>query len=185
MLESLLVAAAEEGETTNPLIPANYDILWSLIVFGFIVGAFLYFIMPKLQKVLDERAELIEGGIKNAENAQVEAAKALEEYTAQLTEARAEAARIREDARAQATQIVRDAHEDAGKQAERTVETATKQIEAERQQAIVSLHTEVGALATELAGRIVGESLADDARQQRVVDAFLDDLEKNVEASQK
>ena len=57
---------------------------------------------------------------------------------------------------------------------------AQKALEAERQQTIVALRSEVGALATELASRIVGESLADDARQQRVIDAFLADLEGTV-----
>ena len=175
-----IVVAAGEGEAGNPLIPANYDVLWSLVVFGFVVGAFLIFILPALNKVLDERAEKIEGGIKKAETAQEEAAKALEEYTAQLTEARAEAARIREDARAEASQIQADAREKATREAERIAETATKQIEAERQQAIVSLRTDVGHLATELAERIVGEALADDARQQRVIDGFLDSLEETV-----
>ena len=55
--------------------------------------------------------------------------------------------------------------------------TRTAQIEAERQQAVTSLRAEVGALATSLAGRIVGESLDDEARQRRVVERFLADLE--------
>ena len=63
----------------------------------------------------------------------------------------------------------------------RIAETAVKQIEAERQQALVALRTDVGALATELASRIVGESLADDARQTRVIDTFMDELEKTME----
>jgi len=41
----------------------------------------------------------------------------------------------------------------------------------------VSLRSEVGTLATTLAGRIVGESLNDDQRAARVVDRFLADLE--------
>ena len=40
-----------------------------------------------------------------------------------------------------------------------------------------SLRAEVGTLATELASRIVGEALADSARQSRVIDRFLDELE--------
>lgn len=183
-LNLIVVAAEETGEETsyNPLIPANYDILWSTIIFLIIVGVFMWKILPKLQKVLDERAEKIEGGIRKAEEAQSEAAAALEEYTAQLTEARAEAARIREDARSEAGQIVAETRESAAGDAKRLVETAQKQIDAERQQAIVSLRTEVGALASELASRIVGESLKDDARQQRIIDTFLDDLEAQVSA---
>jgi F-type H+-transporting ATPase subunit b len=59
----------------------------------------------------------------------------------------------------------------------RITEAAQSQIEADRQQALTSLRTEVGALATELASRIVGESLEDHARQSRMVDRFLDELE--------
>jgi F-type H+-transporting ATPase subunit b len=42
---------------------------------------------------------------------------------------------------------------------------------------VASLRSEVGTLATALAGRIVGESLDDEARQRRVVDRFLAELE--------
>ncbi|MFW7413587.1 F0F1 ATP synthase subunit B [Demequina sp. SO4-18] len=182
---SVIVVAAGESEYPNPLIPAAYDILWSSVVFLIVVGVFMKVLLPKLQKVLDERAETIEGGILKAEKAQAEAAAALEEYTAQLTEARAEAARIREDARAEAGQIVAETREHAAEDAQRLVQTAHKQIDAERQQAIVSLRGEVGSLASELASRIVGESLADDARQQRIIDSFLDDLEAQVSDSSK
>ena len=54
---------------------------------------------------------------------------------------------------------------------------AHTQISAERQHAVATLRAEVGALATALAGRIVGESLEDDERSGRVVDRFLADLE--------
>jgi F-type H+-transporting ATPase subunit b len=181
-LTGIVLAAEEGGEKHNPLLPELFEIFWSFVVLALIFGAFMWFVLPKLNKVLDERASKIEGGIKQAEVAQAEAQAALEEYTAQLTAARAEAARIREDARAEGAQIVSEMRERASSEAQRIAETATKQIEAERQQAVVSLRGEVGALATELASRIVGESLADSARQQRVIDAFLDDFEASVKA---
>jgi F-type H+-transporting ATPase subunit b len=42
---------------------------------------------------------------------------------------------------------------------------------------MASLRAEIGSLATELASRIVGESLADTARQGRMIDRFLAELE--------
>ncbi|WP_066730227.1 F0F1 ATP synthase subunit B [Demequina salsinemoris] len=180
--QAIAILAAAEEETHNPLIPEPFEIFWSLIPLAVVFFVFFRYIMPKLGTVLDERAALIEGGISKAEKAQAEAAAALEEYTAQLTEARAEAARIREDARAEAQQILVETRDKASHEADRIVATANKQIEAERQQAIVSLRGDVGVLATELASKIVGESLADDARQQRVIDSFLDELEANVKA---
>jgi F-type H+-transporting ATPase subunit b len=68
--------------------------------------------------------------------------------------------------------------EQAQAEAARITSSAQQQITAERQQAVVQLRTDVGRLATDLASRIVGESLEDEARQRRVVDRFLDELEQ-------
>ena len=78
-LASLVLAAAEEEH--NPLFPAPFEIFWSLVALALIFGVFFKFVLPKLLGTLDERAELIEGGISKAAEAQAEAAAALEEYT--------------------------------------------------------------------------------------------------------
>ena len=72
---------------------------------------------------------------------------------------------------------VAEMREQAQAEARRITESAQAQIQAERQQALTALRAEVGTLATELASRIVGESLTDEARQSRMVDRFLDELE--------
>ncbi|MFD6178669.1 MULTISPECIES: F0F1 ATP synthase subunit B [unclassified Isoptericola] len=170
------VVAAEEGNQ-NILLPHTPDIVWSLIIVIIVGIVFYKYVLPKFQAVLDERTAKIEGGIAKAEKAQEEAAEALKEYHQQLAEARADAAKTREEARAEGTAIVAELRTKAHDEAARIVETAHRQIEAERQTAAVSLRTEVGELATELASKIVGESLQDSARQSRVVDRFLDELE--------
>jgi F-type H+-transporting ATPase subunit b len=180
-LPAALVAAVEEDhaeavEGIDLLIPAVYDIVWSLVVLAIIAFAFYRFVLPRFRAVLDERAETIQGGIAKAESAQAEAKAALERNHAELAVARAEAAHIREEARAEGAAIVAEHRERASAEAERILDTAHKQIEAERQQASVSLRAEVGTLATELASRIVGEALEDEVRQSRVVDRFLDEL---------
>jgi len=43
---------------------------------------------------------------------------------------------------------------------------------------VSTLQKEVGALALELASKVVGESLRDDARSRAVVDQFISDLER-------
>jgi len=169
-----VIVAAEEQ---HPLIPPAYDILWSAVIVVAAGFVFIKYVLPKLQAVLDERAALIEGGIAKADKAQADANAALEEYQRQLAEARAEAARIREDARTEAAAIVAEARGRAADESARSVAAAQRQIDAERHQAAVSLRTEVGTLATELAEKIVGESLADDKRVSRVVDRFLDEIE--------
>ena len=135
--------------------------------------------MPLFEKAFAERTEAIQGGMEKAERAQVEAERALAQYTAQLNEARGEAQKIREDARVQGAAIIEDLRTKAAQEAARITAAATASIEAERQQAITSLRNEVGALATELAGKIVGEALDDQVRQSRIVDRFITDLEKS------
>jgi F-type H+-transporting ATPase subunit b len=173
----VLAAAADEPQGIELFLPAGYDLLWSAVVLVIIAVAFYKFILPPMNKILDERASLIEGGIEKAEAAQKAADEALAQQQELLAEARAQAAQVREEARAEGTAIVKDLRAKASVEAERITETAHRQIEAERQSASVSLRTEVGALATELASKIVGESLEDSARQSRVVDRFLDELE--------
>ncbi|MBP2216146.1 F-type H+-transporting ATPase subunit b [Arthrobacter sp. CAN_C5] len=167
--------AAEEG--TSPLIPNLWELLVTLVGFAVLMFIVIKFVMPAFEKTFAERTAAIEGGIAKAEAAQAEANAALDEYKQQLVDARTEANRIREEARAEGAQILAELKEKAGAESARITEQAHVQIEAERQAAVVSLRAEVGTLATDLASRIVGESLSDDQRSARVVDRFLADLE--------
>jgi F-type H+-transporting ATPase subunit b len=180
----VVVAQEEEPSGLDLFLPADYDLLWSAVILAIIAFAFYRYILPRFQAVLDERTARIEGGIAKAAQAQEAADKALAEQHAVLAEARAEAARTREEARAEGGAIVAELRAKGNEEAQRIVHTAHRQIEAERQSAAVSLRAEVGTLATELASKIVGESLQDQARQSRVIDRFLDELETSQPASQ-
>lgn len=179
----LQVLAAEEGEVPEGIelfFPQLFDVFWSSVSLAIIAFVFWRKVLPVFTRILDERTARIEGGMAKAEAAQEEAAIALAEYHQQLSEARAEAARIREDARTEGAAIVAELRAKAGEDAARILENAQRQIAAERQQAATALRAEVGALATDLASRIVGEALADSARQSRVIDRFLDELEESL-----
>ena len=186
-MKSMLLAAATEPDNgwggKLPIIPHPAEVIIGLIFFGIVYWAMAKYVVPQLETLYAERTAAIEGGIEKAEEAQKEATAALEQYREQLAEARAEAAKIREDARAQGAQIVAEMREQAQAEADRIKSAASQQIAAERQQAITQLRTDVGTLATDLASRIVGESLADAARQSRVVDRFLDELEASETAA--
>jgi F-type H+-transporting ATPase subunit b len=176
MLQAIVTAATEE-ESINPLLPAPYDIIWSAVAFVIILIFFWKYVLPRVQKLLDERGEAIEGNIAKADEAQRKAEAALEEYTAQLADARTEAGRIRETAREDGKKIVAEAKEAATTEAARVTASAQAQIDAERQSALVSLRSEVGTLAIDLASGVIGESLTDDKKAAAVVDRFLADLE--------
>jgi F-type H+-transporting ATPase subunit b len=166
-----------EASTTNPLLPSPTELILGIVVFAIVFGVLGKMLLPRILKTLEEREDAIEGGINRAEQAQAEAAAMREEYRAQLAEAGRDAARQREAAQEEKAQIIAEARDQAQAEARRILDAAQTQIAAERQQALQSLRAEVGALATELASRIVGESLADTARQGRMIDRFLAEIE--------
>jgi F-type H+-transporting ATPase subunit b len=176
MVTKLLPLTAE-GEGPNPLLPHTAEIIFGLVFLVLLYFVFARVIVPKFEQAYAARTQAIQGGMDEAKHMQAEAKAALEQYNAQLAEARQEAARIREEAREQGAVIIAEMREQANAEAQRIVTQAHAQIEAERTQALAQLRAEVGALATDLAGRIVGESLEDEARQRRTVERFLEELE--------
>jgi F-type H+-transporting ATPase subunit b len=165
------------AETENPLVPPIPELVIGLIAFVIVFGFLFKKLIPNINKVLEERRDAIEGGIEQAEIARTEAQSVLEQYKAQLAEARHEAARLRQEAQEQGAALIAEMRAEGQRQREEIIAAGHAQIEADRKAAFASLRRDVGSLATTLAGRIVGESLDDDERQGRVVERFLADLE--------
>jgi F-type H+-transporting ATPase subunit b len=173
----IYLAQAPVEPPANPLLPEIPELIIGFLAFLIVFGVLYKVLMPRIQKTLAERTDAIEGGLQRAEEAQADANRTLEQYRAQLAEARHEAARLREEAQEQGARIIAEMREQAQAEARRITEAAQAQLAADRQQALAALRAEVGTMAVELASRIVGESLEDQARQSRLVDNFLAGLE--------
>ncbi len=161
----------------GPLSPDLTELIIGTISFLIVFAVLWRVLLPRIQQTLTERTDQIEGGLQRAEEAQAEAKQTLEQYQAQLAEARHEASRLRQDAQEEGARILAELRERGEAERQRLVAAAHDQIDADRVQAIQALRTEMGALAVELASRVVGESLDSDARQRRVVDRFLEELD--------
>jgi F-type H+-transporting ATPase subunit b len=165
------------AEAHNPLIPPVGEIVVGTITFAILFFVLVKFVVPRFEQVFLARRDAIEGGIERAESMQAEAKSALEQYRAQLAEARSEAAQIRDQARAEGQQIIEELRAQAQEEASRIIARGEEQLTAQRQQIVNELRGQIGALAVDLAGRIVGESLADEARRRGTVDRFLAELD--------
>jgi F-type H+-transporting ATPase subunit b len=133
----------------GPLSPSVAELVIGTIAFLIVFAVLYRVLMPRIQQTLTERTDQIEGGLQRAEEAQREAKQTLEQYQAQLAEARHEASRLRQDAQEEGARILAELRERG-----------------------------------ELASRVVGESLDEDARQRRVVDRFLAELESEQVATE-
>ena len=165
------------AEAHNPLIPPWGEIIVGTIAFAIVYFVFAKFVAPRFEQVFRARREAIEGGIERAETMQAEAQAALERYRAQLAEARTEAAQIRDQARAEGQQILEELRAQAQEESARIVARGEEQLATARQQVVNELRGQIGTLAVQLAGQVVGESLAEEARRRGTVDRFLDELE--------
>lgn len=175
------LAQETHTEAQNPLIPEWPEVAVGLIAFAVVFAVFWKKLLPSINTVLEKRRDEIEGGIERASDLQAEAQRTLEQYRAQLEEAAHEANRLRQDAQEQGAAIIAEMRAEGQRQRESIIAAGHAQIEADRKQASHVLRQDVGKLATDLAGRVVGESLEDHARQSRVIDRFLDELEERAE----
>ena len=101
---------AAEAENINVLRVPLDELVIGTLAFLLVFVVLAKFAFPALNKVLEERATAIEGGLKRAEDSQAEAAALLDEYRAQLASARTEASNIRAAAQAEKTAIVEAAN---------------------------------------------------------------------------
>ena len=167
-----MIQQAEAGEH-NILLPAIPELVWSAIIIAIFFFVILKYVYPKYKEITDQRATTIKDGLEKAEQAKQEIADANAQSELALRQAHEEAAQIRSAAQESAKRLVAAA--------ERIIAQAQRQVEANRQAAEISLKTEVGMLAAELAENIVGEQLTDRDLSARVIDRFLDQLETSCE----
>ncbi|MDR2974089.1 MAG: F0F1 ATP synthase subunit B [Propionibacteriaceae bacterium] len=168
----------EEQGPLGPLLPAHLsELVIGVVLFIVIVLVMRKVVVPRFEKMYDERADAIRGGMERADKAQADAAAALAQYQQQLAGINDEAAQIRDKAKQSGVQIQAEARVKAEDEAQRIVANARTQVAAERSQAVESLRKDVGSMATVLAGKILGESLSDDTRVKKTVDSFIDSLD--------
>ena len=141
----------------------------NFIVFFALIWTFAF---KPVTRMLEERRDRIEQGLKDAEQARRDRENAEAERVATLAEARRESSEIL--ARAQkVAQEMRDADIAATKEElERLRTRAAAEIEAEKTRAIGEVRAEVADLALQAAGRVIGETMTSE-RERRLVEEFL------------
>lgn len=158
------------------LIP-NATFFVELVIFLLVLGVIWRYVVPPVKRAMNERQEMVRRQIEESQQARTRLDEAEARYSQAIAEARVEAANIRETARADAQQIKDEMRQQAEQEVARIRQRGEEQLATQREQVVRELRGELGKLAVTLAGRIVGESVADDARRAGTVDRFLDELQ--------
>ena len=168
--------AQEEGGDSNFLVP-NGTFLVELAIFLIILYVVWKYVVPPVKKAMTERQDMVRRQIEESREARERLEQADARYREVLAEARTEAAKIRDEARAEAGKIKAELRGQAEREVAQIRQRGEEQLATQREQVLRQLRTELGELAVALAGRIVGESMADDARRRGTVDRFIEELE--------
>ena len=158
----------------------NIDI-WNIVftVINILVLYFFlkHFLFRPVQKIMEERKQMVERDLDAAKDAKGEAIRMKEEYEASIANADEEASRIVEDARrrasAQYDQMLIQARTDA----EKKRQEADQEIALEKERAINELKNSVADLALVAAEKLM-EQHSGAENDQKLYDAFLKETEE-------
>ncbi|MER6444273.1 hypothetical protein DEJ51_00705 [Streptomyces venezuelae] len=156
----------------GPLKPNLIELMVTLIAFLAVFAALARVLLPRIDQTLAAREDATVGMSERAEAVRLEAKRVRSEYQAELSAARHEASQIRQAAHEEGLTLLAAVRSEGQKAREEMIASAAVQLEADRVIAQAELREHVLGLATELAGRIIGEPLTDMERARTVADAF-------------
>jgi F-type H+-transporting ATPase subunit b len=171
----MLALLLAETSPPNPILPDKAELIFGTLAFAIVFGLIWKYAIPSFNKMLAERTVRIQGELEKAESTRTEADHVLADYKQQLAGARDDANRIIDEARKTAEQLRRDIQAKAEQESQATVARASEEIRAERDRVFSELRQQVGDLAVDLAGRVVGQSL-DKAAHEKLIDQYIDSV---------
>jgi F-type H+-transporting ATPase subunit b len=171
----LAVLAQESVSDKKDLYPHAAELIVGAVAFAVLFWFMWKWVLPRVNALLEERRQQIQGQLESAEQTRREAEQQLADYRAQLANARDKANEIIEEARTTADQLRRDIQAKAEEEARNTVVRAQEEIRAERDRVFQDLRAQVGDIAVELAARVVGASL-DKKAHERLIDEYIDQV---------
>jgi F-type H+-transporting ATPase subunit b len=172
-----VLLAAEEVSDKKDIYPKLSELIVAALAFAILFAFMSKWVFPRVNKLLEERRQKIQGDLEKAEESRTEAQQLLDDYRQQLAGAREEANRVIEEARRTAEAMRRDMTAKAEQEYQAVVARAQDEIRAERDRVFQELRAQVGELSLALAARTVGQQL-DKERHLKLVDEYIAELAK-------
>ncbi|MBO7592825.1 MAG: F0F1 ATP synthase subunit B [Bacteroidaceae bacterium] len=160
----------------NPLIPDPGLLFWMVLSFGVVFFLLAKFGFPVITKAINERKEFIEMSLLSAKEANERLANIQAESEKLLSDAKAQQQDIIAGAMQEKQRIVQAAQEEAQTSANQIIEEARQSIQAEKERALQDVRREVANLAIDIAEKVIGERMKDDATQRETIEHLIDKL---------
>ncbi len=167
--------AATFNATSEESAGLSINLFWIIVAgLNFIIFALIAYriVLMPVGARLEDRRERIEQGLKDADAARRDREAAADERQVVINEARREAGEIVQRAQKTADETRDKGVADTQAEIERMRERALGDIDAERERALADVRSQVGELALQVAGKVVGETMSSE-REKRLVSEFL------------
>jgi F-type H+-transporting ATPase subunit b len=142
----------------GPLNPPVAELVVAAVLFAFVLLFFVR-LVPRIQRVLDDREAATRGAEALAEAVREEAERKQADAAATLAEARHDAARIRQRAFEEGAALIAAARADGQAQYTTILTEGHARITADRTRAEPELRIYASELASNLASRVIGERI--------------------------
>ena len=152
-------------------------IIWTLVVFGILLVLLWRFAYPAILKSVEERERRIQKQLEDAEKANAEAQRLLEEHKKQIAAAHHEAQDILAKAKTVSQKERETLLAKAREEYDALLNRARKDIDTEKEKAILALRREAVDLSIAAASRVIEANLDTDANRKLVTE-FLESIGK-------
>ena len=173
----LALLQEEGGHAASPFDINGGVILWTVVIFVILLGLLYKLGYPALLKMVEEREARIQKQLEDAEKANAEAQRLLEEHKKQIAAARNEAQEILAKAKSVSQKERETLLAKAREEYDALLNRARKDIDAEKEKAIQALRREAVDLSIAAASRVIEANLDTDANRKLVTE-FLESLGK-------
>ena len=147
-----------------------------VLSFGVVFFLLAKFGFPVIVKAINERKEFIEMSLLSAKQANERLASIQAEGQKLLADAKAQQKDIIAGAMQEKQQILNAAQEEARTSAQQMVDDARQSIRAEKEKALNEVRKEVASLALDIAEKVIGERMKDEAAQKRAIEQMIEKL---------
>ena len=160
------------------LITPDFGLFFWMAVVFFIVLLILWkYGFPVIIKMVNNRKAYIDESLRKAHEANEKLANIQKEGESILLEAREKQALILKEAAQTRDQIVDSARSKARDEGDRMLAEAKAEIEAEKQNAIRDIKSQVAELSVNIAGKILKQKLSTDGAQMELIDKLLSEVD--------
>ena len=162
-------------EGSAGVIDINGTAIVELVTFLIMLAILARFVYPELVRRAEARQQAIAAQLREAEEARAQAESRLKEAEARLDDARRTAQGVIDSAGKSAEQVRQELRRKAEEESRRMVESARKEIDAERDQAVRSVRSEVAGLVVAATEKVIGETL-DERKHRHLIEQAIEEV---------